>query len=82
MADQQTNPQTEGGCGPDGRDHRPGRFSPGLFLTGLLALLVSIWALTGPAHWEFAAMIPIGWIVVAAAIVVGVVLVISPRKRR
>ncbi|MEU1984276.1 hypothetical protein [Nocardia sp. NPDC019395] len=84
MAEQQTNPHTEapGGCGPSGRAHRPGRFSPGLFVIGLLALLVSIWALTGPAQWEFAAMIPIGWIVVAAAIVAGLVLVISPRKRR
>lgn len=78
MADQETKPQVEtpGGCAPRGG------FSAGLFVTGLLALLVSIWALAGPDQWSITSMIPAGWIVVAAAIVIGVVLVISPRKRR
>ncbi|NKY34295.1 DUF2207 domain-containing protein [Nocardia speluncae] len=73
--------ETAGDGGPAGRDHRGG-FSAGLFVTGLLALLVSIWALAGPDQWSITSMIPIGWIVVAAAIVMGVVLVISPRMRR
>lgn len=78
MAEQTTKPQDE----TAGDHRRPGRFSLGLFVTGLLAVLVSVWALTGPAQWEFAAMIPVGWIIVAAAIVAGLALVISPRKRR
>ncbi|MGI5223230.1 hypothetical protein [Nocardia sp. CA-290969] len=82
MAEQTTKPQGEMFGGPAGDVRRSGRFSLGLFVTGLLALLVSIWALIGPAQWEFAAMIPVGWIIVAAAIVAGLALVLSPRKRR
>jgi hypothetical protein len=63
------------------RGHRGAGFSPGLFFIGLLALAVSTWALIGPG-WDFATMIPIGWVVVAVAIVVGLVLVVSPRRRR
>ena len=78
MAEQGTRPDT-GTTGPSGA-RREG-FSAGMFVTGLLALLVSIWALTGPEPWNVTSLIPVGWIIVAAAIVVGVVLVISPRKR-
>ncbi|WP_210744525.1 hypothetical protein [Nocardia flavorosea] len=83
MADQGTKPHVEasGDTGTAGRAHRGG-FSAGLFVTGLLALLVSVWALAGPDRWNITSMIPVGWIVVAAAIVIGVALVISPRKRR
>ncbi|MBF6350579.1 hypothetical protein IU448_16380 [Nocardia flavorosea] len=83
MADRGTASRTEtaGDCGPAGRAHRGG-FSAGLFVTGLLALLVSIWALAGPDQWDITSMIPVGWIIVAVAIVTGVALVISPRKRR
>ncbi|MBF6337409.1 hypothetical protein IU450_16105 [Nocardia abscessus] len=52
-----------------------------LLIAGLLALAVSAWAFVGPASWPATSMIPIGWIVVLAAIVIGIVLVISPRKR-
>ncbi|WP_280402179.1 hypothetical protein [Nocardia carnea] len=82
MAEQTTKPQDETSGGPAADARRSGRFSLGLFVTGLLALLVSVWALTGPAHWEFAAMIPIGWIAVAAAIVAGEALVLTPREPR
>ncbi|WP_280426716.1 hypothetical protein [Nocardia carnea] len=83
MAEQETKSHADisGDCGPAGQARRGG-FSAGLFVTGLLALLVSIWALAGPEQWNVTSMIPVGWIVVAAAIVVGVVLVISPRMRR
>jgi hypothetical protein len=52
-----------------------------LLLAGLLALLVSIWAFIGPDSWPSHAIVPAGWIVVAAAIVIGIALVVSPRKK-
>ncbi|MGQ4597343.1 hypothetical protein [Nocardia sp. R6R-6] len=50
-----------------------------LLITGLLALAVSVWGFIGAAPTS--SMLPVGWIVVLAAIVIGIVLVISPRKR-
>ncbi|MEU4316098.1 hypothetical protein [Nocardia sp. NPDC024068] len=85
MADQQTSgePGAQAGAMPGGGGNGSrGRFSPGLLITGLLALLAGVWALTGPGNWGFASMIPMGWILVAGAIVAGLALVISPRKRR
>ncbi|MBF6193004.1 MULTISPECIES: hypothetical protein [Nocardia] len=52
-----------------------------LLIAGLLSLAISVWAFAGPASVPATSMIPIGWIVVLAAIVIGIVLVISPRKR-
>ncbi|MBB5914719.1 FtsH-binding integral membrane protein [Nocardia transvalensis] len=52
-----------------------------LLLAGVLALLVSVWAFIGPSSWPTHSIIPIGWIVVAAAIVVGIGLVVSPRRK-
>ncbi|RJO72190.1 hypothetical protein D5S18_23785 [Nocardia panacis] len=52
-----------------------------LLIVGVLALLVSIWALIGPAALPFGG-IPIGWILVFTAIVVGGILVLTPRRRR
>ncbi|WP_194817453.1 hypothetical protein [Nocardia sp. XZ_19_385] len=57
-------------------------FSPSLLIVGLLALAVSVWALIGPATMPLSGAISLGWILVITAIVVGVLLVISPRKRR
>jgi uncharacterized membrane protein HdeD (DUF308 family) len=51
-----------------------------LLIAGLLSIAISVWAFIGPASWPAASMIPIGWIVVIAAIVIGILLVISPRK--
>jgi uncharacterized membrane protein HdeD (DUF308 family) len=51
-----------------------------LLIAGLLSIAISVWAFVGPASWPAASMIPIGWIVVIAAIVIGILLVISPRK--
>ncbi|MGW1743628.1 hypothetical protein ACWCPQ_33075 [Nocardia sp. NPDC001965] len=77
MAEQQTD-NRPGACGRV----RRGGFSPGLFFVGLLALVLSAWALVGAGRWDLTTIVPIGWIVVAVAIVAGLVLVVSPRKRR
>ncbi|MEV4124722.1 hypothetical protein [Nocardia sp. NPDC049707] len=56
------------------------RPSVSLLIVGLLALGVSIWAFIGPATMTATGVASIGWGVVIAAIVVGVLLVISPRR--
>ncbi|MGW5384782.1 hypothetical protein [Nocardia sp. NPDC003963] len=82
MADQQQQTtERSGRRGTCGRVRRGG-FSPGLFFAGVLAIVLSAWALAGPGRWDPTTMIPIGWIIVAVAIVVGLVLVVSPRRRR
>lgn len=53
--------------------------SVSLLIVGLLALGVSIWAFTGPTTTA-TGVVSLGWVVVIAAIVVGILLVISPRK--
>jgi len=53
-----------------------------LLIIGILALALSIWTLIGPATWPVTSMIPIGWIVLAGAIVIGLLLVVAPGKRR
>ncbi|WP_084522005.1 hypothetical protein [Nocardia uniformis] len=61
-------------------DNKTRRPSFSLLLAGILAVLVSVWAFIGPASWPDG--LSFGWIVVITAIVVGVILVISPRKHR
>ncbi|MGW0007108.1 hypothetical protein [Nocardia grenadensis] len=79
MAEQQTGKRNDdAACG----QARRGGFSPGLFFVGLLALGLSVWALAGPTQWGLTTIVPIGWIVVAVAIVAGLLLVVSPRRRR
>jgi hypothetical protein len=80
VAEQQTDGRTEQRAAR-GHARRSG-FSPGLFIVGLLALGLSAWALAGPTQWGLTTIVPIGWIVVALAIVVGLALVVSPRRRR
>ncbi|MEU4843253.1 hypothetical protein [Nocardia testacea] len=80
MAEQQTGDRTDRRAAR-GRARRGG-FSPGLFFVGLLALALSAWALAGPTGWGLTTIVPIGWIVVAVAMVVGLILVVSPRRRR
>ncbi|GAA5081163.1 hypothetical protein [Nocardia iowensis] len=70
MADK--SEQTESRRGP----------SASLLIVGLLALGVSVWAFIGPESWPTTSALPIGWIVVLAAIIIGIVLVVSPRKHR
>ncbi|MEU2256513.1 hypothetical protein [Nocardia xishanensis] len=71
MAEQPGTNDTNEGRGP----------SASLLIVGLLALAVSVWGFVGHAATAGGA-ISFGWIVVIAAIVVGVLLVISPRKGR
>lgn len=61
-------------------DNKTRRPSFSLLLAGVLAVLVSIWAFIGPSSWPNG--LSFGWMVVITAIVVGVILVISPRKRK
>ncbi|MGY4101430.1 hypothetical protein ACW2Q0_18030 [Nocardia sp. R16R-3T] len=56
--------------------------SASLLIVGLLALGVSIWAFVGPASMTAIGVASLGWIVVITAIVVGILLVISPRRPR
>lgn len=58
------------------------RPSVALLIVGLLALGVSIWAFVGPTTMTATGVASLGWVVVIAAIVVGILLVISPRRPR
>ena len=58
------------------------RPSPGLLLAGLAALLVSVWAFIGPDRLGAIGEGHLKWLFIAVAVVVGVVLVISPSRRR
>ena len=58
------------------------RPSIGLFLAGLAALLVSVWALAGPFSLEPLANVEFRWLFVVGAVVIGAVLVFSPGRRR
>jgi hypothetical protein len=53
-----------------------------MFLCGLAALAVSASSLLGPTTWNRVPGVGFGWIVVIAAIVVGLVLILSPGRRR
>ncbi|MFC4124834.1 hypothetical protein [Nocardia rhizosphaerae] len=53
-----------------------------LLVTGLLALAVSVWALLGAPTPDNGGILPIGWGVVLAAIVIGLLLTFSPRRKR
>ncbi|WP_067886151.1 hypothetical protein [Nocardia vaccinii] len=53
-----------------------------LLFAGLLALVVSVWAFLGPSAWPTHSLVPVGWIVVAVAVAAGIMMVISPRRRR
>ncbi|MEV5837356.1 hypothetical protein [Nocardia sp. NPDC052112] len=55
--------------------------SVSLLIVGLLALGVSIWAFIGPTTTA-TGVASLGWIVVITAIVVGILLVITPRRPR
>ncbi|MEU2041296.1 hypothetical protein [Nocardia niwae] len=71
MADTEKKETTDSRGGP----------AASLLIAGLLSLAISVWAFVGPASWPATSMIPIGWVIVLAAIVIGIALVISPRKR-
>jgi fatty acid desaturase len=56
--------------------------SPLLLIVGTFALLFSGWAWLGPITWHGGNAASAGWILVAAAVVVGGLLVLSPRGKR
>lgn len=58
------------------------RPSIGLFLAGLAAVLISVWALIGPFSLEPLANVGFRWLFVIGAVVIGAVLVLSPGRRR
>ncbi|WP_067543968.1 hypothetical protein [Nocardia crassostreae] len=62
-------------------DKKTRRPSFSLLLAGLLGLAVNVWAFIGPS-WPVSGGLSFGWIVVVASIIVGIVLVLSPRKHK
>ncbi|MFC9766907.1 hypothetical protein [Rhodococcus jostii] len=58
------------------------RPSPLLLLAGLAVLLVSGWALAGPFSLEPLANVEFRWLFVVVAVLVGVVLVFAPNRRK
>ena len=53
-----------------------------LLIAGVLAMLVSVWALIGPFSLAPAADVQFRWIFVGAAVVAGLLLVILPNRRK
>ncbi|NMM87900.1 hypothetical protein B2J88_26680 [Rhodococcus sp. SRB_17] len=53
-----------------------------LLIAGILAMLVSVWALLGPFSLAPAADVQFRWIFVGAAVVAGLLLVILPNRRK
>ncbi|WP_040794636.1 hypothetical protein [Nocardia higoensis] len=64
----------------DTESARHGRISASLLITGVVALIISIWGLAGGAATVGGAL-SLGWVLVIGAIVIGLLLVISPRRR-
>ena len=71
------NMATESDTGTRKHNRRPSGL---LLIAGIVALLVSGWALLGPSSFEgFDANV--GWVLVAVAVLVGAVLVLTPSKK-
>ncbi|MFD4462411.1 hypothetical protein [Nocardia sp. NPDC058480] len=52
-----------------------------LLTIGLIALAVSVWALLGAPTPDGGGILPIGWGVVIAAIVIGLLLTLTPSRK-
>ncbi|WP_446224476.1 hypothetical protein ACTWPB_04715 [Nocardia sp. IBHARD005] len=52
-----------------------------LLIIGLIALAVSVWALLGAPTPDGGGILPIGWSVVIAAIVIGLLLTLTPSRK-
>ncbi|MGC4992891.1 hypothetical protein [Nocardia salmonicida] len=52
-----------------------------LLTTGLIALAVSVWALLGAPTPDEGGILPVGWGVVIAAIVIGLLLTLTPSRK-
>lgn len=82
MADNNTRHETD-----DSNDHanpQSARRRPSvlLVLSGLVALVISAWALAGPFGLTPLGADAVRWIFVGGAVVIGVVLVLSPNWRK
>lgn len=53
-----------------------------MLLMGFAALIVSAISLAGPTSWAELPSLPFGWIAVGVAVLVGLGLITSPRRRR
>ncbi|WP_067861372.1 hypothetical protein [Nocardia shimofusensis] len=60
---------------------RRGRVSVSLLITGFVALVISVWGLAGGAA-TIGGAVSLGWVLVIGAIVIGLLLVITPQRRR
>lgn len=69
----------EGGNTRQATGRRP---AAGLLLAGLVALLVSAWSLIGPEHFQSLGGAQFRWMIVLAAVAVGLVLVFAPGRRK
>ncbi|MFD6895452.1 hypothetical protein ACFWB0_13025 [Rhodococcus sp. NPDC060086] len=74
----------DAGADDTGTDTTRARRGPSilLLLSAIAALAVSAWALVGPFRLDFLATLDMGWILVAAAIVIGAILVLAPGRRK
>ncbi|MFD3510913.1 hypothetical protein [Nocardia sp. NPDC058666] len=52
-----------------------------LLTTGLIALAISVWALLGAPTPDEGGFLPVGWGVVIAAIVIGLLLTLAPSRK-
>ncbi|WP_228805137.1 hypothetical protein [Nocardia higoensis] len=59
---------------------RRGGVSASLLITGFVALIISIWGLAGGAA-TIGGAVSLGWVLVIGAIVIGLLLVIAPRRK-
>ncbi|GGK56798.1 hypothetical protein [Nocardia camponoti] len=53
-----------------------------MLLTGILALTLATWVFLGTPTPSNAGVLPVGWTVVSVATVVGLLLVLNPRRHR
>lgn len=58
------------------------RFSPLLFLAGIICLAISGSVLFGSDPFDAITSLPLGWIAIVGAMVVGAVLVLAPTRRK
>jgi hypothetical protein len=58
------------------------RFSPLLFLAGVLALAISGSVFAGAQPFDWIGALPIGWIAIVGAIVIGAGMVLAPARRK
>lgn len=58
------------------------RFSPLLFIAGVLCLAIAGSVIVGADPFDWATALPLGWIAIIGAIAVGAAMVIAPARRK